>query len=29
VVVPLGRWIVVPLARWGLGASLRRFARLV
>ncbi len=24
----LGRWTVAPLARWGLGASLRRFARL-
>lgn len=25
----LGRWTIVPLARWGLGASLRRFARLL
>jgi carbon monoxide dehydrogenase subunit G len=25
----LGRWTVAPVARWGLGASLRRFARLV
>ena len=25
----LGRWTVAPVARWGLNASLRRFARLV
>ena len=25
----LGRWTIVPVSRWGLNASLRRFARLI